>query len=580
MFLDAPSPMSLPLRRQTEATMIYDYTPTPMGVHIAAEEALKQAQMIAPSPEQLALVSERRRLPEDEKQLHSLLMIEGDLTAGELDVPIEWLEMLAHREQVKYIEPGLWIAAENAEKYAAALEGEDKEARLHIVLRLLRYRGAWSPEQVGERYFWSEKLSLELLTELFQQGSIVENDGLYYHAELYDWARRETIKSRRRQIKTLPAQCYAALLANRVRITAPPSEQLEKSLRLLCGQSYQPALWESIILPTRVKGYRPELLDTLLAQGNMFWHITQGLELSFHSYEDIDWDADMSAILDTLEGNEKTIYETLLKRGASFMQRLSSLIEGASPYDTLIGLTEKGLVCADSFLPVRQWINKVNLQKGTVRQRITARSKAMTSGRWELTRPLKPTTIDEQLERNFDGAVILCRETVQGLTWGKALETLRVWEYTGRVRRGYFIERLSGIQFIREKDFVGTMQQLEQPSDDIIWMSAVDPAQPWGKTLPHIQDRSFLNIAGNVVALRAGIPIAIFERQGKVFRVFEDTSLLDALSIFTQDYTKRRLFSTLNRLVVKQYPREAAEVFTRAGFIRELQDYVLYRGIQ
>ncbi|MHB8129493.1 MAG: DEAD/DEAH box helicase, partial [Mobilitalea sp.] len=579
MFLDSPSPMSLPLRRQTEATMMYDYAPTPMGIQIATEEALQRAQMIAPAPEQLAFVSERRRMPEDEKQLHSLLMIEGDLIAGELDVPIEWLEMLAQKEQAKYIEPGLWIAAEHTEKYSAAFEEEDKEARLQIVLRVLRYRGTQTPDQVGERYLWTEKLALELLTELCQQGTAVENEGLYYHAELYDRARRETIKSRRRQIKTLPSERYAALLTNRVRITAPPLEQLEKTLKLLSNETFPTALWESVLLPARVVGYRPELLDTLLAQGNLFWHITPGMGLSFQLYEDIDWEADMSVILDMLEGNDMIIYEALLKRGASFMQRLSGLIEGASPYDTLIELTEKGLVCADNFLPVRHWLNKENIKKGTVKQRVTARSKALTTGRWELSRPLFPHTMEQILERNFDRSVILCRETVQGLPWTKALETLRVWEYTGRVRRGYFIEGLSGIQFIRDKDFIGTMQELDHPQEDIIWLTAVDPAQPWGKCLTHLQDRSFLNIPGTVVALRAGIPIAVFERQGKVLRVFDNTSSLpEVLKEFAYNYNKRRLFSTHNRLVVKEYPQEAVDALIRAGFIREFQDYVFYRG--
>ncbi len=302
-------------------------------------------------------------------------------------------------------------------------------------------------------------------------------------------------------------------------------------------------------------------------------------ELSFHLYEDFDWDADISEVIDTLEGNEKIIYEALLKRGASFMQRLSGLIEGASPYDNLIDMTEKGLVCADNFLPVRQWLNKENMKKGTVKQRVTARSKALTTGRWELSRPLAPLTIEQQLERTFDRAIILCRETSQGLPWGKALETLRVWEYTGRVRRGYFIEGLSGIQFIRDKDFAATMQELEQPRDEIIWLSAVDPAQPWGKCLQHLLDRSFLNIPGTVVALRAGMPVAVFERQGKVLRVFDDTALHEVMSSFVHDYNRRRLFPMVNRLMVKQYPKEAVAVLTKAGFIREFQDYMLYRGI-
>ncbi|HWT75564.1 MAG TPA: DEAD/DEAH box helicase, partial [Mobilitalea sp.] len=56
-----PSPMSFLLRQQTEASMMYDYAPTPMGIYHAAEEALKTVQMIEPAPEALARVSERTR---------------------------------------------------------------------------------------------------------------------------------------------------------------------------------------------------------------------------------------------------------------------------------------------------------------------------------------------------------------------------------------------------------------------------------------------------------------------------------------------------------------------------------------
>jgi ATP-dependent Lhr-like helicase len=159
-----------------------------------------------------------------------------------------------------------------------------------------------------------------------------------------------------------------------------------------------------------------------------------------------------------------------------------------------------------------------------------------------------------------------------------ALETLRVWEYTGRLRRGYFIEGLSGVQFIRDKDFAGTILTLEQPRDEIIWLTAVDPAQPWGKSLPHMQDRSFLNVPGTAVALHAGVPVAVFERQGKVLRVFDDTSLPDTLRVFASDYGRRRIFPMLNRITVMEYPNVAADALASAGFLREMQDYVLYRG--
>lgn len=592
VYLEKPSPMSLPLRHQTEAVMMYEYSPTTMGVHIATEEALEKAQGIAPAPEQLTLTAERRRLPEDEKQLHSLLMIEGDLIAGELPVPIEWLELLAHQGRAKYIEPGLWIAAEqeekyiavleqaeHEEKYLAALKPTDREFALQIVLRLLRYRGAWSGEQLAERYMWSEELALGLLQELCEQEAVVEHGGLYYHGELYERAVRETIKERRRQIKTLPSERYASLLTSQLQIPAPPSEQLEMVLKLLSDLPYAPQLWESVLLPRRVTPYRPDLLETVLSQGNLVWNMTENLELCFHRYEDIDWEADMSEQLDRLEGNQKVIYEALLKRGASFMQRLSGLIEGDSPYDTLMELAEKGLVCADSFLPVRHWLNKEQLNKTTLRQRVTARAKALTTGRFEIARPVKDLTMEEQLERCFDRVLLLSRETLQGqgISWAAALETLRVWEYTGRVRRGYFIEGLSGIQFIRDKDFSRIMKELEEPCSDILWVSAVDPAQPWGKYFPHLQDRAFINVIGTAVALRKGRPVAVLERQGKMLRVFESEYIAEVMSAFAQDFNKKRVFTTQNRLVIKQYPPEAAQGLTKAGFIHELQDYVLYR---
>jgi ATP-dependent Lhr-like helicase len=174
--------------------------------------------------------------------------------------------------------------------------------------------------------------------------------------------------------------------------------------------------------------------------------------------------------------------------------------------------------------------------------------------------------------------MILCRETVFGISWGKALETLRVWEYTGRVRRGYFIEGLSGIQFIRDTDFTRIMQELSQTGEGAVWLSAADPAQPWGKVIPHMQDRAFMNIPGTAVALCSGRPTAVFERQGKVLRVFEKDTLFDVLGIFAHDFQKKRIFPSIKRLLVKQYPPEAAPALEKAGFLREFQDYVIYRG--
>ncbi len=71
---------------------------------------------------------------------------------------------MERREQAKYIEPGLWIAAEHAQEYDTALAGGNPEARQHIVRRLLRYRGAQSLASVAERYSGRNRRRQTVLT--------------------------------------------------------------------------------------------------------------------------------------------------------------------------------------------------------------------------------------------------------------------------------------------------------------------------------------------------------------------------------------------------------------------------------
>jgi len=97
------------------------------------------------------------------------------------------------------------------------------------------------------------------------------------------------------------------------------------------------------------------------------------------------------------------------------------------------------------------------------------------------------------------------------------------------------------------------------------------------KYLAHYQDRAFMNVPGTAVALRAGVPVAVFERQGKTLRVFDHTCLSEALKTFAQDYAAQRIFPTVRHLTVKEYPSEAADALKSAGFSREMLDYVLYR---
>ena len=604
IFTETPSPMSLPLQWAQEAAVMYDYAPTPRGIHTAVEEMLKEA--VKPGTKELSQIQEsqltREKLPKDARQLHSLLMTEGDLAAGELEIPVEWLDSLAQSGRVCYLEQGLWIAAEEEEKYAVALgtgllnDAEDWdtkqfEAQLQIVRRMLRYRGAADAVQTAGRYGWQQSLAEKILKELCRRKEAVCQDGRYYHAELYRRACIQTLKNRRNEAQTCPAQAYAALLLSRMESNAPAQEALPRMIKYYAGMTLPASYWEEILLPRWVKQYKESVLDAYLAEGEVFWYLQGKGGLRFDLQEKIDWDAAPDSLCGAMDGElsekELLLYQTLQKRGASFMQSLNNVLGSESPYDTLMSLMEKGLVCADSFVPVRQWLSQEHIKKVTAKQRVSMYVKALRAGRWDIVRPVIQLTETQSalkiaLEQCFDRYVIICRETAAacGFSWQEALSVLRVWEYTGQARRGYFVEGLSGAQFIRGKEYEAVVHELArnaQNRQDIVWVNAADPVQCWGKLLPHMEGRNFLNVPGTAVACCRGIPAAVLERQGATLRVFEKELAEACLADFSLCYKKGKLFPSRKRIVVKNYPDFAGEALTRAGFYREMQDYVLYR---
>lgn len=594
---EVPSPMSLPFQWQAEAAEMYEYAPSTENIRQKVYEQLKQADMIKPSEEELSQKWERRKLPENEEQLHALLMMEGDAEAGELPVPASWMENLAKRGQVCYLEPGIWIAAEHREEYERALLQEETEAAAHMIRRMLYYRGGQSAGEIQERYFLTQSMVETVLHNLCAKEDIVEDAGIYYHGRLYEKARERFVRKRRMQTVTRPASRYAALAAEKIQIHAPAKEQLKTVLEQYCGREYPVKLWEQVIFTARVINYSENMLDTLLGEGDFFWRMTPEGNLSFCRYEDIDWEAPLPEPEGEPDGDEYLLYEELKKRGASFLKFLTQIPQKDSAQEVLLRLAEKGLVCADSFVPVRQWQNREKVKKAAVRQRVNARVMALSAGRWDIVRPLKKKTTEEWLELFLSENPVLCRETFrksaqpcknspyagpavgeeEAWSWRRALDILRIWEYTGKIRRGYFVSGMSGAQFIEKERCEGITAALGRADNKTVWLHAADPEQVWGKALPIPEELGFTAVPGTAVALTGGSITAVMERQGRVLRIADTADIEAVLKEFVHDFQKKRLYSDKKRLVLKEYPKEAAEALKNAGFANEMQDFVLYR---
>lgn len=566
--LPVPSPMALPLRRQVEAEMMYTYSPIPSAAIRMAQQDAEQAALVVPEEGAFALAYERPPV-RSLQEMHSRLMTEGDLLPDEPGAHEEWLEQLSDEGRAVFIDPGLWIAAEEQPLYVQALSG-DTDALCRIARRCMRFRGPQNAETLARRYCIAADLAENALNALIQAESVRRTGDLYVHKDVFASAQRTTIRLRREQIVTRPPERLAALLARDLVASGPAAEQLDAALQPLCGIALPAEQWENSVLPARVTGYKPQLLDNLLASGKYFWQITirDGKpHLAFGADSD-DGDEYVPADME-LCGDERAILRVLERGGAMFAQRIGARLDGAPVEDALKRLAGLGLVRKDSFSPVRQM-----LAKPAAKKRMPV-LRAQDTGRWERCRIPQTPDAEELVDRAFARCPLLCRETISGIDWPTALQILRRREYAATVRRGYFIEGLSGAQFLRAEDFETVTAFFAEGSKTAVCLPANDPAQIWGRALPHLPDRQFLCAAQTAVALFDGRPAAVFERSGEQLRIFEHAE--EALSAFAQAFRVGRIFPGRRSIAIKKYPPEAAEALEKAGFVREALDYVLER---
>ena len=281
-----------------------------------------------------------------------------------------------------------------------------------------------------------------------------------------------------------------------------------------------------------------------------------------------DDEGEYEPLPDDLTDMERDVLQTLTARGASFASRLP-----VNAGDALKSLLARGLVRADSFLPVREMLAT---ESGNVKKTVRRRVRVMDAGRWSRVGALPQTSAEALVERLFDRFGIVCRETA-GADWNAVFGVLKHMEYAGKARRGYFVKGLSGAQFMRETDYSTITAQLRQPSGECIWLSAADPMQAWGAYLAHEEGRAFLRVPGAAVALMDGAVVAVSEKQGETLRVFDDPAAPEALRALADAFRRGTIFPALPRLLIKKYPPTAAAHLEAAGFTREMLDYTLMR---
>jgi ATP-dependent Lhr-like helicase len=320
---------------------------------------------------------------------------------------------------------------------------------------------------------------------------------------------------------------------------------LRAVLESLDGFELAAEAWERAILPDRVDGYQPSMLDTLCLTGEVGWarlsrasrDLTQlvaatpvALFLREHAERwatlAIEPDAVPPALADDGEQTAtRLIADALRVRGASFTGDLATAcgLEESAVRRALGDLVAAGLVASDGFGGLRAI---VRASAGRPPQN----TRHSVAGRWSLSsaadaRPTDAPGTRSQIAGAREAAVELQARTLlkrYGIVFRRLLareanvapwrELTRVYrrlEARGEIRGGRFVSGMSGEQFALD----GAIERLRETrrtpaSGACLVISAADPLNLAGIVTAGERVRA---VAATRIAYRDGVPVAAME---------------------------------------------------------------------
>ncbi len=416
-------------------------------------------------------------------------------------------------------EPTSWIAKLGAESRLGEIEiaGErryvtvsdvpryrDFEGLEDLLLRYARTHGPFLTGDAAARFDLPPERVEPILERLESEGRLVRG-AIRPSGKALDWCeadvlrrlKRRTMEKLRKEAAPVEPTVLARFLPAWHGLTAS-GRGLKRLEEVITQMEGAPLPWSSLvenILPARVEDFRIEMLDMLSASGAIVWAGAGALgsrdgRIAFYRRERAPLLLPQPPPLVPRDEHEARILERLTRRGASFAIELAPREDDLSMEALERVLHEwmwEGRITNDTFFPLRS-LGKTRSRRG----RRGANAK-YAGGRWSLVENLLDPSISDTERAHARVMTLLERyglvsraaaqfEEIPG-GYGSIYPVLREMEERGRLRRGHFVEGLSGLQFA----LAGAIERLRahrQAPGETRALLAVDPANPYGAILP------------------------------------------------------------------------------------------------
>ena len=589
-----------PLRRARTQEQVADLVRMIGPLSTAEVVARTAGQPVDPDADPEGQAGAARELPEpdaDEAEVAAL----GRAVTVEPAVVARWLSDLEGARRlirVRVAGEDRWAAVEDAGRLRDALgtalpvgvaevfTEPVADPLGDLLARYARSHGPFTHTELANRLGLGTAVVIDGLRRLVSTGRLVQGElrplesgggaGLdYCDAEVLRTLRRRSLAALRAEVEPVPALDLARFLPGWQGVggRARGVEGVLRAVEQLAGAWLPASALETLVIPSRVPGYTPALLDELTTAGEVIWAGHGSLPgedgwVSLHP-------ADLAPLTlpepeSEFEPEElhQKILEALTGGGAYFFRTLSGAVGGPNDSDLVEALWDlvwAGLISNDTLAALR---SRLSAGKPAHRSKAAAPRARYGSGRYSALRaaraaggrPAMPSRTgppvaagrwsllpsregDSTARAHALAEVLLERHGVvtrgavvaERVTGGfaAAYRVLSGFEDAGRVRRGYFVEGLGASQFATTGAVdrlrasarpLGESPGFESASEGglrTVVLAAADPANPYGAALPwpvragdapgHRPGRK----AGGVVVLVDGALALYVERGGR-----------------------------------------------------------------
>jgi ATP-dependent Lhr-like helicase len=551
-----------------------------------------------------ALEAELQQLPQDYRardadELHDTLRRLGDLDTEEIAARCEgsaseWLASLAGQRRattVRIAGEDRWIAAEDTGLYRDAVgcnvPAGTPEAFLasvdepleNLLRRYARHRGPFESGHPASRFGLPVAAVDTLLAVLESRGTLVRGEirpgGTaleWCDAEVLRRLKRRNLAHLRNEVAPVDASALAIFLPQWQGAAGEKRRPLIEVMAQLQGLALPWTTWCDVVLPQRVAGFTVSQLDELAATGQLAW-VGCGASgprdgrVAFYLRRQVRDLLQPAPVPENLDALPRAILEVLTDEGASFpvdiefsLRDRGQAFSQAEFREALWELAWAGQITNDTFAPLRE------LAGGEPRRRRPRYRpvEVPVAGRWALVSNLVPTPPADtriavaRTQLLLERYGVVSRECLQAEDFaggfGPIYRVLREMEEQGKVRRGLFIDGLSGAQFAvagavdRLRGCRLQSEERDTPPGpaDVVALAATDPANPFGTLLPwpatsNENQPAPRRVAGAWLIMVRGTPVLYAGKRCRKLVTFQAADALGEGALATAIETLRNL---------------------------------------